>query len=153
MLWRSHHSLQQGRNGAIRTCGWQDFVFFYSFHIHPQCVSWLLCQSGERHSGTSEDWRAANITTPLHICSLFLLSLPISFPLSVICSLASSFSLINSLIKDTTSKSQLQGLCLHSDRKRWKKQTWHRFPLLLLHSLPPPHPQLLPTLGHLYHRQ
>ncbi len=88
----------------------------------------------------------------------FSSSLPLSAPLlfSVICSLACSFSLINSLIKTTTSKSQLQGLCLHvfiQDGNSRNKQDRHYLPLLLLflHSLPPPHPKLSLTVVHLCH--
>lgn len=113
--------------------------------------------SANQKDGTSETDELP-ISLLCSISAPFSLSLPAPFLFSVICSLACSFSLINSLIKDTTSKSQLRGLCLPAsvrDGNKRRKQARRRLLLLLLllRSLPPPHPQLLPALVHLYHQQ
>ncbi len=100
-----------------------DFFSFYSFHIYPRCASWLLCQSKGRHF---RNWWAANIASLLHICSSFP-SLPAPFLFSVISSLACSFPLINSLIKDTTSKSQPRGLCLPASVRDGNKKRKQAF--------------------------
>ena len=155
-MWRSHHSLQRGRDCAIHTCGWQVFVFLFFFYFTA-----FISVPGVS-AGSSANQR--NDTLPLQktdelpislLCSIsasFFISLsrPAPFLFSVICSLARSFSLINSLIKDTTSKSQLRALCLPAlvrDGNRRKKQARRWLPLLLLLNS---HPQLF---VHLYHRQ
>lgn len=124
-------------------------VFFFSFTAFAFIPSVSAGFSANQESNTLALQKTDELPISQHhskSAPFFFLSLPIPFLFSAICSLASSFSLINSLIKDTTSKSQLQGLCLSA---------WRRFPPPSppLHSSPPPRPQLLPTLVHLYHRQ
>lgn len=94
-----------------------------------------------------------------HFSAPYLLlfsSVPDPCLFQVICSLACSFPAINSSIKDTTSKSQLRGLCLPAfvrDGNRRRKKARRSLPLLLLHSLPSPPSQFLPVLVPPYRQQ
>lgn len=80
-----------------------------------------------------------------HSSPLYLLSFPLSagsLSFCVICLLACSYSLINSLIKDTTSKPQLQGPCLPAFVQ---DGNWGKEPARTL--LSPSSSNLLSTLG------
>lgn len=96
---RSHCSLLLNRSCDVHTCGQPGFF--------PSLLQ--LSTLRQMASLSSRNFWAVNIASRLHISSFSRIFSP---PLSVIFLPTSSYSLINSLIKDTTSKSTLRGLCL-----------------------------------------
>lgn len=109
-LWLLHHSLQQDRNCAFHTCGRQVFVLSaFTAFISVHCVPAGSAANQRDDTVTLQILMSCQYHCPAP-CLLLSSSLAASVLYQVICLLTCSFSLINSIIKDSTSKPQLQGL-------------------------------------------